>query len=180
MTMEMTTTTVKPGPRLRTRQEGCFLCQYQKNVQIDLNTLNTEVITTFSLEMKKTLLTTRLTGWTEETSAGSTAWTWCRSRRPARTRRSSETTIFPTCGAAAGCVTSRVATERTSSHLQSMVGSGPAPVSRWLPPTPLPQAGATSPGPSLATRPSSSPTTSPSPTTPSSTLTVPWRPAWEF
>merc|ERR1711981_1194590 len=49
----------------------------------------------------------------------------------------------------------------------------------WLPPTPPLQAGATSPGPSLDTRLSSSPTTSPSRTTRSSTLTGPWRPAWE-
>merc|ERR1712203_297041 len=43
----------------------------------------------------------------------------------------------------------------------------------WLPPTPPRQAGATSPGPSLDTRLSSSPTTSPSRTTQSSTLTGP-------
>ena len=149
----------------------------------DQNTLSMEVITTFSLEMKKTLLTTRLTGWTVGTSAGSTAWTWSPWRLLARTRwsrSSSETTTCLTSGAVADCVTSRGVTGRTSSPPLSMGGSGQAPGSRWLPPTPPRPAGATSPGPTPATRLSSSPTTCPSPTTPSSTLTGPWRPAWEF
>lgn len=138
---------------------------------------------TGSQEMKKTLLTTKLTGLTAGTSAESTAWTWSASRPPQSmswSRSSSRTTTYPTSGHQEDFATSRDVIGKTSNPQQSTDGFGPDLVWRWHPPTQLLQVGATNHGPSQVIKPNLSHITCHNPITLSLTSMAAWRLAWEF